>query len=82
MTLVANVFGTVFGLVVGFITARVLDSDKKELNEKPLIRHCRNCEWCKEFWLSSDIECKVTYKTIFNQRTKALLCKYYKQKGE
>ena len=50
---------------------------------KPIIRHCRNCEY-SEKWCSYDhIKCEVKYKTVREgwQRFKALFCKYYKKKG-
>lgn len=49
---------------------------------KPMIRHCRNCEW-GQLYFCSDIRCMVTYKDIrYNseQRRKAIFCKHYKQK--
>lgn len=53
---------------------------------KPLIRHCKNCQWIGG-WLggvSEDIICKVKYKHINNgqQRYKALFCRYYKEKEQ
>lgn len=53
------------------------------MSKKPIIRHCRNCEWGQLF-LDGDIKCQVTFKYfIYNseQRRKALFCRYYKQKG-
>ena len=48
--------------------------------KKPMIRHCRNCEWCsKEFIIYS---CIVKYKDCDSPRIQALLCKYYKEKEE
>ncbi len=50
------------------------------MSEKPIIRHCRNCKWCKEYLLCDSINCTVTYKTIWHQRIKALFCRFYKVK--
>ena len=49
---------------------------------KPIIRHCKNCEWCKQNKHNDNIDCTVTYKYILEdfQRIKAILCRYYKQK--
>lgn len=49
---------------------------------KPLIRHCRNCEYAKKPYASSSIICDVKYKTIYEewQRFKACMCGYYKVK--
>lgn len=52
------------------------------MNEKPIIRHCRNCEWAKINFANS-VTCEVTYKYFSSngeQRRKALFCRYYKQK--
>ena len=49
-------------------------------NDKPIIRHCKNCEWCKEYKWLSHIDCTVTYKTVWKTRLKALFCRYYKEK--
>ena len=51
------------------------------MSDKPIIRHCRNCEWCVEYHGCDCIGCRVLYKDIFCQRIKALICPYYKQKG-
>lgn len=52
------------------------------MSEKPIIRHCRNCKY---FYLHSTGggECIVKYHYVIEetQRLKALLCRYYKQKG-
>lgn len=82
MTLAIFIIAFILGAAWCFIVASVLDGDKEVTNEKPIIRHCKNCEWCKTYWGCSGIDCKITYKTIFNQRIKALLCRYYKQKSE
>lgn len=53
---------------------------------KPLIRHCKNCQWVGGWFggVSEDIICKVKYKRINNgqQRYKALFCRYYKKKEQ
>ena len=52
------------------------------MSKKPIIRHCRNCEYGKLLFCNS-IECTVTYKHITynsDQRQKALFCRHYKQK--
>ena len=52
------------------------------MSEKPIIRHCRNCEWGKRYFGNS-IECQVTYNWIsYNeqQRTRALSCRHFKAK--
>lgn len=49
------------------------------MSEKPIIRHCYNCKWCKR-WAGID-ECDVRYDYIHEPRTKALFCRYYKRKG-
>ena len=53
-----------------------------DMNEKPIIRHCRNCKWCTEYPDSRIIECQVKYKNIWKQeqRREALFCRHYKQK--
>lgn len=53
------------------------------MDEKPIIRHCRNCEWCcYRNGLRGAIDCEVKYKTVhdFEQRITALFCRHYKQK--
>lgn len=54
------------------------------MDEKPIIRHCRNCEWgCYRNGPYGSIDCEVKYKTVydFEQRITALFCKHYKRKG-
>ncbi len=50
----------------------------------PLIRHCKNCQWCGGWFggASEDITCRVKYKHISDsqQRFKALFCRHYKKK--
>lgn len=49
------------------------------MNEKPIIRHCRNCEYYETGFRIFD--CTVRYKDVYCERMRALFCKYYKQKG-
>ena len=53
---------------------------------KPLIRHCKNCQWVGGWFGGSfeDVICMVKYKRINNsqQRYKALFCRYYKKKEQ
>ena len=53
---------------------------------RPLIRHCKNCEW-SNFELGrynhlDEIICNVKYEHISNcnQRVQALFCRHYKKK--
>lgn len=49
---------------------------------KPMIRHCKNCEYNHQT-IPSNLNngiCLVKYSVIFNARKKAIFCKYYKQK--
>lgn len=48
------------------------------MSEKPIIRHCKNCEWYKYKLLVE--QCEVKYQYINNGRIKALFCRFYKQK--
>lgn len=52
------------------------------MENKPIIRHCRNCKWCQKYPLCDSIECNVTYKRIWYQRITAIFCKYYKKKED
>lgn len=49
--------------------------------EKPIIRHCLNCQWyCnkKNCW-----DCQVRYVDVnFFRRLRAWLCRFYKQREE
>ena len=49
-------------------------------DEKPIIRHCKNCRWGETCY--GYIDCTVKYKTINNskQRIRALFCRFYKKK--
>ena len=50
------------------------------MNEKPIIRHCKNCAYCGSALLYEGY-CQVKYKYVSNGRIKALFCRYYKKKG-
>ena len=53
----------------------------KETSKKPIIRHCKNCKWvCLDVFTDS-VTCSVKYKHILSeeQRTSALLCRYYSE---
>ena len=49
---------------------------------KPMIRHCKNCEWCQRKTFTDSIDCLVRYTVVLvsGQRIKAIFCKHYKQK--
>lgn len=52
------------------------------MQNKPIIRHCKNCEYCDNFGGEyGGSGCLITYKFNFSQRLKALFCRYYKAKG-
>ena len=51
------------------------------MENKPIIRHCKNCKWRDKATLY-DGYCTVKYKYIDDGRTKALFCKYYKAKDK
>lgn len=50
------------------------------MNDKPIIRHCKNCKWCGDAAFYNGY-CDVKYKYIKNGRKSALLCRYFKPKG-
>ena len=52
------------------------------MSEKPIIRHCRNCEYF-DLHHTGGGECSVRYCYVLEefQRLKALFCRYYKPKG-
>ena len=56
------------------------------MNNKPMIRHCKNCEYSTfgNELLTDSIYCKVKYILKLNseQRVSALLCRYYKRKDD
>ena len=45
---------------------------------KPIIRHCRNCEYHKGTPCGS-VFCDVRYTHITFERLRAVLCKFYKE---
>jgi hypothetical protein len=49
----------------------------KMMNDKPMIKHCRNCKWLSEMGYC---QVKYTYKFVECQRISALLCKYYTER--
>ena len=55
--------------------------------DKPLIRHCRNCEYAKvQDYYNPDypylkVSCRVYYKEVEFPRPTALFCRYYKKRG-
>lgn len=54
------------------------------INDKPIIRHCRNCQYARHKDFAGGIECMVRYITMYEkqQRRKALRCRYYNQRKE
>lgn len=48
---------------------------------KPIIRHCRNCQWYEPAFICS-YKCSVRYKEVIFERLRAWLCRFYKQKEE
>jgi hypothetical protein len=50
------------------------------MSKKPIIRHCRNCEYHKPAHIF-DAWCDVKYKWIEKGKKGARFCRYYKQKG-
>jgi acetyl-CoA carboxylase beta subunit len=56
------------------------------MNDKPLIRHCKNCEYSTfgNELSTNVVYCKVKYilKFSYEQRVSALLCRYYKRKDD
>lgn len=51
----------------------------KETSKKPIIRHCKNCQWTTSSSYTKDAYCNVKYKLITRLRITALLCKHYKE---
>lgn len=49
------------------------------MSEKPIIRHCRNCEYSYMKY-TGGCGCEVRYTTIDFPRIKAWICRYYKQR--
>lgn len=53
------------------------------MKKKPIIRHCKNCQWCEYKSIIRDFECAVKYEPIYDYgRRKALFCRHYTQKEE
>lgn len=50
----------------------------KNINDKPMIRHCMNCKYRQQRYYSG--YCDVKYQSIEFPRLEALLCRHYKQK--
>ena len=46
--------------------------------QKPIIRHCKNCQWHKPSWML--IDCTVKYNKISFPRLRALFCRYFTKK--
>ena len=44
--------------------------------DKPLIRHCRNCKWCDDYWGNIN-KCWVRYTNIIYPRLRAIFCMYF-----
>lgn len=51
---------------------------EKPINEKPMIRHCMNCEYRTQRYCNG--YCDVKYQNIEFPRLESLFCRYYKQK--
>ena len=49
------------------------------MSERPLIRHCNNCEFLHWSSLVDGAWCMVRYKYVSFPRLKALTCKYYSE---
>lgn len=56
------------------------------MDNKPIIRHCRNCEWANtnKSFPEFKIFCEVKYKSVFAeyQRCTALFCRHYKKREQ
>lgn len=50
------------------------------MEDKPIIRHCRNCKYYNHAPFQFD--CSVRYEDVFCERIRALFCRYYKKKEE
>ena len=50
-------------------------------NDKPLIRHCWNCEWGKPCCAVDGAYCNVRYKYIYLPRPMSWFCRFFKMKG-
>ena len=51
------------------------------MDDKPIIRHCKNCKYHTPASLF-DAWCNVKYKWRSNGRISALFCKYYKESNK
>lgn len=53
------------------------------MKNKPIIRHCKNCEWAERHTYNS-IYCNVKYGIVAEdfQRLEALFCRYYQKRDE
>lgn len=51
------------------------------MSDRPIIRHCKNCEWCKCNGRWSGYNCQVRYKTLDENemRLTALFCRHYRR---
>lgn len=54
----------------------------KEVAKKPIIRHCKNCEWALSSNHTEDAYCNVKYKIITRLRIMALLCRHYTKRDK
>lgn len=54
------------------------------MKNKPIIRHCINCKWAKNFGteILPIIFCTVKHKFNYFTRAGALLCPFYKKKDK
>jgi hypothetical protein len=56
------------------------------MGDKPIIRHCKNCEYCGlgKWGICEPLEpyCEIRYIYPELPRLRALLCRFYKPKGE
>ena len=50
-------------------------------NDKPLIRHCQNCEWGTPCITNDGARCEVRYEYILTPRLRAWFCRFFKMKG-
>lgn len=53
------------------------------MKQKPIIRHCNNCQWYKEnYYPELTGTCMVKYVPCFDARAKALFCRFYTKKED
>ena len=55
------------------------------MSEKPIIRHCENCEYGhmrRDKWGEEKHYCDVRYKFTSMPRVRACICDYYKPEGK